>query len=334
MDKVVGRRQRGGEWQYKVRWEGYGPSDDTWEPIDNLLSCIGKVRQYIETADAQVEKKHQDQEQPSRSNDELLALQLQRKLSGMRVQPDAKQFWQNEGVSLLESDQSTASEAEPETEPITRGSRTRRSQTRHMSQTQSSKGDATNQAPHAQAAPKGPVARDDLSPLENRGGAANAQRRRPSVSRQAQMPGNLSAAKRSAGSGQKQGRRACSNCGRALLPLGLRCICYGKKSADGTLRKRAPVRPAAGDTSGRPPAPVRPRSGATPADAPGQEPAQDAASSYELESNEDAAPARKRRTSARVAASVSAEEQLQQQKRLKAAEEHKQQGARTKRRQG
>ena len=36
VDKVVGRRRGKAGVEYKVRWVGYGPDEDTWEPADNL----------------------------------------------------------------------------------------------------------------------------------------------------------------------------------------------------------------------------------------------------------------------------------------------------------
>ena len=33
---------------YKVRWEGYGSEEDSWEPIDNLLTCQELVDNYWE----------------------------------------------------------------------------------------------------------------------------------------------------------------------------------------------------------------------------------------------------------------------------------------------
>lgn len=33
--------------KYKVRWKGYDPSEDTWEPEENLLTCKSLVEEYI-----------------------------------------------------------------------------------------------------------------------------------------------------------------------------------------------------------------------------------------------------------------------------------------------
>ena len=33
---------------YKVRWKGYGSEDDTWEPIENLTSCLDMIEDYDE----------------------------------------------------------------------------------------------------------------------------------------------------------------------------------------------------------------------------------------------------------------------------------------------
>ena len=42
-----------GQVTYKVRWKNYGPADDTWEPIENLQSCLDLVEDY--------EKKKEDE---------------------------------------------------------------------------------------------------------------------------------------------------------------------------------------------------------------------------------------------------------------------------------
>jgi transposase InsO family protein len=46
VDKILGYDQRSdGDW-YKVRWRGYGPRDDTWEPTDNLSNATDAVTSF------------------------------------------------------------------------------------------------------------------------------------------------------------------------------------------------------------------------------------------------------------------------------------------------
>ncbi|XP_070048219.1 DNA (cytosine-5)-methyltransferase CMT2 isoform X2 [Nicotiana tomentosiformis] len=32
---------------FKVRWKGYGPSEDTWEPIENLENCQDSIKEFV-----------------------------------------------------------------------------------------------------------------------------------------------------------------------------------------------------------------------------------------------------------------------------------------------
>ena len=46
MESIVGKRIKSKALQYKVRWLGYGPAADTWEPLENLSSALTLVSAY------------------------------------------------------------------------------------------------------------------------------------------------------------------------------------------------------------------------------------------------------------------------------------------------
>jgi hypothetical protein len=46
VDKLVDWKAEDGIWKYRVRWEGYGPLDDTWEPAGELLHLEDQLREF------------------------------------------------------------------------------------------------------------------------------------------------------------------------------------------------------------------------------------------------------------------------------------------------
>lgn len=48
VEKVVARRfnQKKRQFEYLLKWEGYPPEQNTWEPADNMAACSHLIKQY------------------------------------------------------------------------------------------------------------------------------------------------------------------------------------------------------------------------------------------------------------------------------------------------
>ena len=46
VEKVLDVRQRGRRWEWRVRWVGYRPEDDTWEPWEHLQRAKTELRDF------------------------------------------------------------------------------------------------------------------------------------------------------------------------------------------------------------------------------------------------------------------------------------------------
>jgi len=45
VEDIVNHRHKKGKIEYLIRWKGYTPQDDSWEPEDNL-ECPDKIKAY------------------------------------------------------------------------------------------------------------------------------------------------------------------------------------------------------------------------------------------------------------------------------------------------
>ncbi len=46
VEKILDKKKYKDVWKYKVKWVGYTNDDCTWEPIENLQSCLDLVEKY------------------------------------------------------------------------------------------------------------------------------------------------------------------------------------------------------------------------------------------------------------------------------------------------
>ncbi|XP_064627542.1 M-phase phosphoprotein 8-like [Lineus longissimus] len=60
VEKIVGISKIDGQTMYKVRWVGYGPANDTYEPYDNLLSCVDMIADYVSQQKEQRKKREEE----------------------------------------------------------------------------------------------------------------------------------------------------------------------------------------------------------------------------------------------------------------------------------
>ena len=45
VDRIVGQKMINGLKRFRVRWTGFAPQHDTWEPADNIADIVGYARE-------------------------------------------------------------------------------------------------------------------------------------------------------------------------------------------------------------------------------------------------------------------------------------------------
>merc|ERR1712028_242605 len=74
VEKISKKRKNNGRIEYFVKWKGYAPSENTWEPVENLETAQDLVEKFEEEArqkgDAKTAGKKDDKTGDKTANDD------------------------------------------------------------------------------------------------------------------------------------------------------------------------------------------------------------------------------------------------------------------------
>ena len=66
VEKVVGmKKDADGNELFRVRWKGYPPEEDTWEPKHHLDGCLEKLQEFLEKVQTEKRKEKEERRQKS-----------------------------------------------------------------------------------------------------------------------------------------------------------------------------------------------------------------------------------------------------------------------------
>ena len=52
VEKILSQRVTHGKKKYLIRWKGFGPEEDSWEPSKNLIGCNELLKEFHRVAEA------------------------------------------------------------------------------------------------------------------------------------------------------------------------------------------------------------------------------------------------------------------------------------------
>ncbi|XP_078619645.1 uncharacterized protein LOC144886779 [Branchiostoma floridae x Branchiostoma japonicum] len=100
VEKIVGITTYQGQTLYRVRWKGFGSSEDTWEPKENLLSCEDLVDDFV----SQREAKRRVKQGPGRKRQKLEDSSVEGSTSLTDMSTDEEAVKRSMWCSLAHSD--------------------------------------------------------------------------------------------------------------------------------------------------------------------------------------------------------------------------------------
>jgi hypothetical protein len=103
VEKIVGVRAFETQLQYRVRWEGYAPSEDTWEPLSHLDSCTQEVERFNRDNEEQYLKALKAL-QDNTNNAEKKQERLRKKHEELRHQVLSPERQRQKGIELVVSE--------------------------------------------------------------------------------------------------------------------------------------------------------------------------------------------------------------------------------------
>ena len=90
VDKIMKHRtDKYGNMEFYVRWKGYAPEDDTWEPIDHFSRDL--INEYMDKVNAPKRKKKANNEIKQKMKNKQNIKKTRRKHNDERIQEGSKQ---------------------------------------------------------------------------------------------------------------------------------------------------------------------------------------------------------------------------------------------------